>query len=114
MGESVSSGYIKVMMITLTGWFVEMVKCKYCVHMYVNVKLIEVETLPGRGWRIKESGGGGGNSNMIYLILHKSLCKCQNVSPPSTTIKKLKKKFKQENKEPVLLTLMWNGMYLFF
>jgi hypothetical protein len=23
--------------------------CKYCVHMYINVKMIPVETIPGMG-----------------------------------------------------------------
>jgi hypothetical protein len=33
---------------------------KNCVHMYGNVKMIAVETIPGiGGGRIKESGGGG-------------------------------------------------------
>jgi hypothetical protein len=38
------------------------------------------------GWRAME----GVNSDMIYLIHHKNLCKCHNVSPPSTTTKKKK------------------------
>jgi hypothetical protein len=33
----------------------------------------------------------GVNSSMIYLIHCKNLCKCYNVPPPRTTIKKKKK-----------------------
>jgi hypothetical protein len=42
-------------------------------------------------WReggIKENGRV--NSSMIYLIYYKKFCKCHNVCPPSTTIKKFK------------------------
>jgi hypothetical protein len=35
------------------------------------------------------------NSSMIYLIYCKNICKCHNVPPPSTTIKKEKKFFKK-------------------
>jgi hypothetical protein len=58
--------------------------------MYINAKMIAVETVPG-------NGGGGWkravermNSNVIYLIHCKNLCKCNTVPPPSTTIKKEK------------------------
>jgi hypothetical protein len=36
---------------------------KYCIHMYVNAKMIPVETVPGI-WvgGMKESSGGRGNS----------------------------------------------------
>jgi hypothetical protein len=54
--------------------------------MYVNAKMIPVETVPGiRGRGMKENSGV--NSNMIYLIYCKNLCKCYSVSPLSTTIK---------------------------
>jgi hypothetical protein len=47
-----------------------------------------VETTPGI--RAEESTGRveGVNSSMIYLIHCKDLCKCHNVPPPITTIKK--------------------------
>jgi hypothetical protein len=47
--------------------------------MYVNAKMITVETVPGiRGWgRAVE----GWNSSMIYFIHCKNLCKCYNVPP---------------------------------
>jgi hypothetical protein len=48
-----------------------------------------VETVPGRGKR----GRGtieGDSSILIYLIHCKNFCKCHNIPPPSTTIKKLK------------------------
>jgi hypothetical protein len=57
-----------------------------CIHMYVNVKMIPVETVPvirERGDRAVE----GTNSSMTYLMHCKKLCKCYNVPPPSTTIK---------------------------
>jgi hypothetical protein len=57
--------------------------------MYVNAKMILVETAPGL-----RSGVGreaeGKNSSMIYLVHCKNLCKCYNVPTPSTTIKKKK------------------------
>jgi hypothetical protein len=57
-------------------------------------KMIPVETVPGiLGWR---AVGGRGNSNMMYLIHCKNLCKCHNVPTPSTTIKIKIKKQKQE------------------
>jgi hypothetical protein len=59
--------------------------------MYVNAKMIPVETIPGIG--------GGGikkiweelNSSVIYLTHCKNLCKCHNVPLPSTTIKEKNK-----------------------
>jgi hypothetical protein len=36
--------------------------------------------------KIKESGGGGVNSSMIYLIHGKNFYKCHNVPLPSTII----------------------------
>jgi hypothetical protein len=64
--------------------------CKYWVHMYVNGKMISVETIPGMG------GGGwkrvveGVNSNTIYLIHCKNFCKCHNITQASTIKNKLK------------------------
>jgi hypothetical protein len=54
--------------------------------MYVNAKMIPIETVPesrDRGWKraVEEV-----NSNLIYLINCKNLCKCYNVLPPNTTI----------------------------
>jgi hypothetical protein len=55
--------------------------------MYVNAKMIPVETVP----EIREGRMGkrsrGGNSCMMYLIHCKNLCKYYNVPTPSTTIK---------------------------
>jgi hypothetical protein len=42
-----------------------------------------VETIPGMG--------EGVNSSIVYLIYCKNFCKCHNVPPPSTAIKKKKK-----------------------
>jgi hypothetical protein len=51
--------------------------------LYVNAKMIPVETVPGiRGGGRGESSGGG---NQVYLIHCKNLCKCYNVPTPSTT-----------------------------
>jgi hypothetical protein len=59
--------------------------------MYINAKMIPVETVPGiREGRMKERVKGV-NSNMRYLIHCKKPCTCHNVSPSSTTI--LKKDF---------------------
>jgi hypothetical protein len=50
--------------------------------MYVNAKMIAVETVPGiRRGGMKESSGV--NLSMIYLIHCKNLSKCYNVPPPS-------------------------------
>jgi hypothetical protein len=43
--------------------------------------------LLGGGWK---RAAEGVNSSMIYLIHCKNLCKCYNVSPPSTAIIKKK------------------------
>jgi hypothetical protein len=43
--------------------------------MYVNIKMIAVETIPGMGEGIKETGGGGKFKYIWYIVL-----------PPSTTI----------------------------
>jgi hypothetical protein len=55
--------------------------------MYVNGKMIPVETIPGTGieGRIKEMVEQM-NSSTIYLIYCKNFCKCHSVC--STTIKK--------------------------
>jgi hypothetical protein len=37
------------------GW----IQWKKCLHMYVNAKMIPVETILGKGARIKERGRGG-------------------------------------------------------
>jgi hypothetical protein len=62
--------------------------------MYVDRKMLPVETVPGMGGgRIKDNGGGV-NSGMIYLIHCKNLCKCHNVPSPSTIIKTGEKVYK--------------------
>jgi hypothetical protein len=50
--------------------------------------MIPVETTPGimGEGEMKENGRGG--ICMIYLIHCKQLCKCHNVPPPITTIKR--------------------------
>jgi hypothetical protein len=53
--------------------------------MYVNGKMIVVETIPGIGGGGMKENGGRVNSNMIYC---KNFCECHNAPSPSTTIKK--------------------------
>jgi hypothetical protein len=58
--------------------------------MYVNGKMVSVETIPGMGGQGEEVRGKmmeGVNSNMIY---YKNLCKCHNVPSSSTTKNKIK------------------------
>jgi hypothetical protein len=58
--------------------------------MYVNGKIRPVETVPEvGGGRMKENDGGN-EFNYDVLIYFKNFCKCINVSPPSTTVKKAK------------------------
>jgi hypothetical protein len=49
--------------------------------MYVNAKMIHLETIPGLGH---------GRGKFKYDIFDhcKKFCKCHNVPPPSTTVKK--------------------------
>jgi hypothetical protein len=58
------------------------------VNLYVNGKMISVETIPRmrREVQIKENGEGI-NSSMIYFIDGKNFCKCHSVPPPSTAKK---------------------------
>jgi hypothetical protein len=60
--------------------------------MYVNVKIIPVETITGGEGDKGEYTGV--NSSMIYFIHCKNLYKYHNLTPPSTTIKKSKHKRK--------------------
>jgi hypothetical protein len=58
--------------------------------MYVNAKMVPVETTLGmRGEESGKESDGGVNSSMIYLMHCKSFRKCHNAPPPSTAIKKL-------------------------
>jgi hypothetical protein len=57
--------------------------------MYVNGKMISVETDPGiRAGGMKENDGGGEFKFKIFATLFKNFCKCLNLPQPSTTIKK--------------------------
>jgi hypothetical protein len=52
--------------------------------MYVNAKMIPVETVPGiKGGRRGERSRGEWNSSMIYLIHCKNFCKFYNVPHPT-------------------------------
>jgi hypothetical protein len=55
--------------------------------MYVNAKMIPVETTPGIGGQGNKGIEQEVNSCKMYLIHCKNLCKCHNVPAPSTTIK---------------------------
>jgi hypothetical protein len=50
--------------------------------------MIHVETITGMRLGRDKKNGGGANSCNKYLICCKNFCKCHNVSPPSTAIKK--------------------------
>jgi hypothetical protein len=68
------------------------IQCKYYVHVYVNEKLIPVETITGIwGGRMKENGGRG-EFKYDRFDTSQEPCKCKyyNVPPPSTTIKEEK------------------------
>jgi hypothetical protein len=41
-----------------------LILCKYCVHMYINGKMIPVETIPGMGGRGKKENVEGLNSTI--------------------------------------------------
>jgi hypothetical protein len=58
--------------------------------MYINAKMILVESFPGNMVGGDERVVMGVNSSMIYLINCKNLCRCYHVPPLSTTIKKIK------------------------
>jgi hypothetical protein len=61
--------------------------------MYVNAKMIPVETVPGiRGEGMGESDGESEFKYDVFDIHCKNLCKCFNVPLPSITIKKNYKK----------------------
>jgi hypothetical protein len=51
--------------------------------------MIPVETV--QEWGGVKRNDEGVTSSLIYLIYIKNFCKCHNVLPPSTTIKKRKK-----------------------
>jgi hypothetical protein len=56
--------------------------------MYVNGKIISVETIPVIEERMMKKNGRRGEFKLyVYLICCKNFCKCHNV-PPSSTIKK--------------------------
>jgi hypothetical protein len=56
--------------------------------MYVNGRMIYVETVPGMGEEEMRRMVEGMNSSTKYLIYCRNFCKCHSVPPPSTPIKK--------------------------
>jgi hypothetical protein len=58
--------------------------------MYVNGKMIPVETIPGMVGRGIKENDGGGNIRIVYLIHFKNICNCYSVPLPNTTIKNLR------------------------
>jgi hypothetical protein len=50
--------------------------------MYVNAKMIIVETIPGMGGRLRRAVEGV-NSSMIHLIHSKNFCKCSMYLHPT-------------------------------
>jgi hypothetical protein len=62
------------------------------VHV-VNAKMTPVETVPGIRWGRMGRALEWVNSNMIYSIHFKNICKCCNVPLPRTTTKNEKGKY---------------------
>jgi hypothetical protein len=58
------------------------------VHIYVNGKLVPVETIPEWGVGGIKENDGRGELSMIYLIYCKNFYKCHNIFPASIKIKK--------------------------
>jgi hypothetical protein len=56
--------------------------------MYVNGKIIPVETIPGMGKKGIMRMVERMNSSMTYLIHCKNFCKCHNVPPTQHNLKK--------------------------
>jgi hypothetical protein len=56
------------------------IQCKYCVHMYVNGKIIPVETIPRMGG---EENDGGGKFKYDIFTYSKNFCEFHNVPPPA-------------------------------
>jgi hypothetical protein len=59
--------------------------------MYVNAKMIPVETIPGIGGEGKKESNGKGKFKYDIFDTCKNFCKCHNVPLPSTKIKENKK-----------------------
>jgi hypothetical protein len=79
----------------LAGWYRargmgEWTWCKYSVHMYKQEKMVSVETILGMGEGRNKEEWWRAHSTVTYLIYCENFCKCHNVSPPRTTIKKKK------------------------
>jgi hypothetical protein len=55
--------------------------------MFVNVKMIPVETVPGMGGGEIKENCRRVNSSMIYLMYYKNFCKSYNVPHSSTILK---------------------------
>jgi hypothetical protein len=69
-------------------WAAASKQCKKHVDLYVNAKMIPVETITGKRGRIKEEEWKGINSSTIYLIYDKNFYKYHSVPSLSTTKKK--------------------------
>jgi hypothetical protein len=54
--------------------------------MFINGKIIPLETVPVMGGGKMKENGGGVNSSMIYFICCKNFYKCNNVPLPNTII----------------------------
>jgi hypothetical protein len=75
--------------------------------MYTHVSKCKNDTC----WNCSKNRGGGVNSNIIYLIHCKNLCKYSSVPPPSTTIIIIKQKqVKKVNFQLVPYPLLWNSV----
>jgi hypothetical protein len=54
--------------------------------MYVNAKMIPVETVPGTGGGGMKESSAGGEFKYDIFDNYKNLCKCHSEPPPSTVI----------------------------
>jgi hypothetical protein len=70
-------------------WAAASKQCKKHVDLYVNAKMIPVETITGKRGRIKEEEWKGINSSTIYLIYDKNFYKYHSVPSLSTTKKNM-------------------------
>jgi hypothetical protein len=81
--------------------------------MYVNVKMIPVETVPViRGGGMKRAVERM-NSSMIYLTHFKNLCKCYNEPQFSTTLN-LCHEAPSENKKKTVVAILTSSTVDFF
>jgi hypothetical protein len=67
-----------------------------------------LEPFQEQGWRDKGEWWRGYIYGMINLIYFKNFCKCHNIPPPSTTIKKFLSTKQTETMNLIYITLVTN------